>query len=227
MTIEGYFLDGKTSKRVASRLESHCRADLSKKVTICDLDGVEIISLDLSELRISSRIGNTPRTVDFPDGQQFVTENNDAIDVLVAGVSSGSGSLIHKLESRLLIVVAACLVTLAVIWGAAVYGVPQFAKTLAFNMPQGLMASSSSELELLDATFFDPSQLDKEEQQRVYNLLNPYIEDYIRRLDDDSEVVPALYFRSGVGANAFALPGGQIVFTDDLIQLVEIGRAHV
>jgi Zn-dependent protease with chaperone function len=223
MTIEGYFLDGKTSKRVVARLQLPAHIQTSKKVRVCHLkDGSDIISLEVSELRISSRLGNTPRTLDFPDGQQFVTENNDAIDALVADLSVNSGSVwIHRLESRLSIVMVALLVTVAVVWGVAVYGIPQLAKTIAFNIPQGLIDSSSSDLTLLDKTFFEPSQLDKEQQRRLHNLLDPYIEAYDQSLQDDSESSPRLNFRSGVGANAFALPSGQIVITDDLVNLVE------
>ncbi len=56
--------------------------------------------------------------------------------------------------------------------------------------------------------------IDEKRQKEIVKLFTPYLEHY-------KELNPKLNFRSGMDANALALPGGEIVFTDDFVDLVE------
>ena len=76
----------------------------------------------------------------------------------------------------------------------------------------------------IDASSLAPSRLPAEEQQR----LRTAFEDALSQADGDAAADPVrVEFRDGnIGPNAFALPGGRVVITDELVNLVQ-GREDV
>jgi Zn-dependent protease with chaperone function len=220
MHISGYFLDGKTSRQIAARLEVLSESS-QILVFYSAADESRLAEVKLADIHISSRVGNASRELSLAGGEQFVTEQNDLVDALLKQLKvSGLGiSLAHRLESSLMMILASVVISSLVAWSAAVYGVPGLARYIAFNMPALSTEQYKTDLLILDKTTFEPSTLSVEKQQDVRELLDPYIHKYIE--DSDAELIPVLNFRSGVGVNAFALPSGQIVFTDELIELVK------
>ncbi len=216
MQIQGYYLDGKTSKRAQARLELDPIDTHKVHIHIeHQSDYIDQITLPLAELKIESRLGNTPREIAFEDGQLFVTEDNDAVDNLVQDhCPQSKGTLLYKLESRLSMVVAATVVTLVFIWATIVYGIPAAAKFIAHEMPTFATEKLGSTLDVLDETLLSPTNLEEQRQQQVLDLVMPYVEQY-------PELNASIHFRSGMGPNALALPGGEIVFTDDFIVMTE------
>lgn len=220
MLISGYFLDGKTSRRIEARLE--VLSENSQTLVFYSVaDDARLAEVKLADICISSRVGNASRELSLAGGEQFVTEQNDLVDALLKQLKgSGRGtSLLHRLETSLMMILASVVISSVVAWSAAVYGVPGLARYIAFNMPALSTDQYKTDLFILDKTTFEPSALTAEKQQDVRDLLDPYIQKYIE--DSDAELIPTLNFRSGVGVNAFALPSGQLVFTDDLIDLVK------
>lgn len=218
MLIAGSYLDGKTSRRQDARLEVLDNA--AQKICIfisntSDGSGDEIL-FDYSDLKILSRLGDTPREILLgQDGQLFITDDHDAIDRLVkTHVSFKSTSYIYQLETNTLLMILALIITLFTGWGTVVYGVPTSAKFIADQLPDSTWEKWGSSLTVLDETVFEPSEIDNKRQQEIIELVTPYLEDHIA-------LNPKLNFRSGMQANALALPSGDIVFTDDFIDLVE------
>ena len=81
-------------------------------------------------------------------------------------------------------------------------------------MPQQMVDTlDDAFLELLENQVFEPSQLSEAQQDKV---------SAVAALLDD-EVSIDLLFRDGqeLGANALALPGGTVIFTDELVELME------
>ena len=71
--------------------------------------------------------------------------------------------------------------------------------------------------ESMDGTTLAPSRLDTPSQAR----LRAAFEGAVSRADGGALAATTLEFRSGdIGPNAFALPGGRIVITDELVSLV-------
>ena len=92
-----------------------------------------------------------------------------------------------------------------------VYGVPHGATVLAYSLPDELVSRVGDHtLEVLDATYLEPSELDAGEQQRIRGVLAPHV----------LTGPVTLHFRKWV-PNALALPDGSIVLTDELIELVD------
>jgi len=170
-----------------------------------------------SDLNISSRLGNSARYVYFPEGQKFETRNNDDIDRAIASFSQKkASSFIHKLESRWHYVAMATVVM--VLFGAWVsfYGVPVAAKTIAYVLPDKISAKADEQtLSLLEGDFLQPSTLDESVKQRVRQHFDKIIKDH------PNDNLTLLFRASDVGANAFALPHGTIIFTDDMVKLAK------
>jgi Zn-dependent protease with chaperone function len=227
MSIKGSYLDGKTSKRVNARLEvsyfpghnpDQCQSDhtlIRLHIEGLDPGAHSPIKLEYGALKIESRLGNTPREIAFGQGQLFITHDNDAIDELIKAYNQSSPiSLLHKLENNLSLIFFATIATVVLSWSVVVYGIPASAKFIAHQLPEFTTEQLGSGLSILDETLFDPSELEASRQQEIRRLVTPYFEQY-------TALNPSLHFRSGMAANAFALPNGEIVLTDDFVNLTK------
>jgi predicted Zn-dependent protease len=114
-------------------------------------------------------------------------------------------------------VVLALVILLLFLWGSVQYGVPGAAKVIAFWLPPSVhRAASGQTLDILDRSILHPSELDETTRARLTEHFRPVIEDHP---DYDLTVL----FRKGgrMGPNAFALPNGTIIFTDEMVQVAE------
>jgi len=217
MYIEGIYLDGKTSKRYHARLE--VLPDTNQTIFIHFVSPVseesEKVELILAGIKIESRLGNTPREISFGESQLFVTEDSDAIDELlkIQGQSK-STSLLHRLETSSSLILFATIMTIAFTWAIVEYGIPKSAKFVVFQFPELTSEKFSNSLAILDKSYFEPSKLTESRQQEIHALVSPYLRSY-------EKLNPKLVHRSGMKANAFALPDSSIVLTDDFVNLVE------
>jgi Zn-dependent protease with chaperone function len=187
------------------------------KLFIESVDGNQ--TYDLEELTFSSRLGNTPRFIYLPNKRVCETQENDAIDAVLHRIGRNSAiRILHFLESKLRYLVAAVAVTALVSYLFVLYGLPSIARETARKLPASMVYHlDSSTLATLDKTLLKPSTLPKERQDALQHYFLHYV--------DATQEWPKVHilFRSGkeVGANAFALPDGTIVFTDDIIALAK------
>lgn len=220
MYIAGDYLDGVTSRRAPVRLEVIHHGDYAVRIHIGSYpdEGHRKIELQYSELKIESRIGNTPREIAFGDGELFITDDNEAVDALVSlHGSDKSPSFIHKLETNLPMILVAVVASGLMVWATIFYGIPRSAEYIAYQLPSFATEALGGGLAVLDETLFEPSELSDERQQEVRALFAPYLAEH-------QNLKPKLEFRSGIQANALALPGGEIVLTDDFVRLAEDDR---
>lgn len=177
------------------------------------------LALPWHNIHISSRLGNTPREIALPDGQLFISDDNDSIDALINSASHRSTSnLLFRLESNLPLILFATAFTCLFVWATMTYGIPKSAQMIAQKLPHFAGEKLGTSLSILDKTLFTPTQLDDTRQQQIALLLQPYIDSHYAK---HPEVKPQLFFRSAKHPNAFALPGGEIVFTDEFVHLTE------
>ena len=209
--IEGRYSDGQSSKLVPATL--HLLRDW---VEVRDAKNKILRRLALAQVTVTSRLGNTPRSIILGDATgsepvaQFESDDNDGIDALFA-VSGTASSLLHRLESHLGLIAGATVFTVAFVFWVVVYGVPNGATALAYSLPDELVSRTGSHtLDVLDATYLEPSELDESEQARIRAVLAPHV----------LKGAVSLHFRQWV-PNALALPDGSIVFTDELIELAD------
>ena len=180
--------------------------------------GMEAV-FPLSAVRITSRLANTPRCLYFPDGGKCETLENDAIDAILRRQGKGRWqSVLHTLESRIGYVVLALVLTVVGGWALVEYGIPVLATQVAYAVPPSVDAALGREgLQVLDQVLFSPSALDDQRQIR----LRTQLAQITQGLTDGHLFQLELRKSERVGPNAFALPSGIIVLTDELVLLAE------
>ena len=122
--------------------------------------------------------------------------------------------------------VLASVLGLSVLLGSMyVWGVPWLARAAVAATPLRVdRAIGESALQSLDQQWLQPSKLPAEHQQR----LRAALERATAAMPPGSVPAHRLEFRSGpIGPNAFALPGGTMVLTDALVELVQGDEAVI
>ncbi len=175
---------------------------------------------NIRELVVSQRVGNIPRKITLPDKSLFETTDNAAVDALLAatGHSAHRAGILHILESRWQWIAIALLATLLTGFAVLRWGMPLASKELAFAMPATATEIISAQtLELLDRAILEESALPVEEQQRI----RQHFETTLLPLQHENFTYRLHFRRMSDIPNAFALPAGDIVITDRLIELAD------
>lgn len=174
-------------------------------------------SWPVRELEIPGRLGSTARRIGLPDGRVFETHDNDLVDAVLVEHGRAQGNWLHRIESRWLAVGAAVLVVLAAATIFVTRGVPAIAHGAAFAVEPELAAQiGSGTLAVLDRAF-ESTELSEERRAALTSRFDEVLAQAPEGYDYE------LLFRGGgaIGANAFALPSGTVVITDELIELAE------
>ena len=207
--IKGIYFDGETSdkKEVSLFYTENGRVGIQ---------GVSSESIAFKMLKISPRIGNTARYIEFPNGSQFETEDNDAVDEMLKTFSTKRyHGLAHRLESAKHFILLTVVIVVLFAWGFIQYGVPYLSRELATMLPEEASEyMGKGILEAMDKQWFTESQLSAQKQNDLRQMFNEL-------KDDLGKPNIKLEFRNSetIGANAFALPNGIVVFTDQIINL--------
>ena len=205
----GFLYDGVTSAQTLVRFG----VDAPGRLLIEHAEGVEIIE-DASRVRVGSRVANTRRTLWLADGRQIQSDDNDAIDRMFAA-RAGVEALVHLLENRwqvaLASVVATAIAAVMLVW----FGVPWAADQAAAMVPMSWEREAGEHtLAALEEMGFEPSELTQKRQDELRAVFDRFVSDLPEARDYRIE------FRHWMmGPNAFALPGGTVVFTDDIVGL--------
>lgn len=214
--IAGTYFPPRSAKGVAARI-------------VRDRTGVALrtetgsLPIDLDRISISSRIGSTPRRIEFPDDAMFETSDNDGVDkMFYGGQPNEPGVLLARLENvhgRLwLLVVIVAAFAVAVVWqGFPV--VTNFAA--AFISPEWEARLGRESMKTFDGFMLQPSELDGGKQDSVRNMFSELVLLSTATSEKPPPYEFELVFRKGgiIGPNAFAFPGGIVVVTDELIEL--------
>lgn len=171
--------------------------------------------IELRAATVVEPVGNGPWMVELPDGASLKITDADFGQKLAD--EDGSLGFVRMLEGAWHWAAIAVVVAIVASWAALTYGVPAFAKTVAFALPEDVSVALSDEgLGVMDELLFDESELSAEMVERVTGLFQDI-------KDAHPDVLPyRLEFRSSrIGPNAFAVPGGIVVMTDELVELAE------
>lgn len=168
--------------------------------------------LPASQCQLSEPIGGLPYHVRFPDGSGFESLEHAAIEALFQGHQRGQ--FLHRVEKSLKLVVLAVLLLPVIVLAFLQYGSPLIARQLAPAIPETLLLQLDEQLlEGFDEEVFQPSEASESARALLLSAWH--------RLPGREELT--LVERKGgyIGANAFALPGGHIVVTDELVELLQ------
>ena len=209
--IAGQYMSGETTRLSQAKL----RLD-HRELIVSDGENIELTRANINEIKISVPVGKIPRRFSFPDQSHFETEQNQAIDDFLR-LAGKPKSFIYSQEGKLHFILPAILIVALSTWLVLVFGLPFLAKMVANKLPSDLLDSASeTTLSTLDRIALGPSSLPSEQQEEI----NAMIRDTLSPKENYSFQI---IFRKGksLGANAFALPDGSIIFTDELIRLLK------
>jgi Zn-dependent protease with chaperone function len=207
-----YFFPG--SSRFA-RAEASLAAD--GQLVIVDDSGSELARAPVKWIRVSPRLGKLKRSLTFPDGARFETGDNDGIDALLRGAGHvRRGTFIHRIEGSYRWVAASVVAAAVTVTLFILYGIPAMALWLADETPPYVATVMSNETLNEMQRLLPPTKLPKVDQKRSLAL-------FARVAAQGKSGVKGyrLLFRDGgiIGANAFSLPDGTVVMTDQLYRL--------
>lgn len=180
-------------------------------------DGSVVCRDDVKAVEVSDRIGNIPRRINLANESMFETSDNDAIDALLRAHKADRTGWIAELEQfrpRLVGFVVLVFLLAGLIYRYALPALVEVAVLVTPPVvPQWLSAGT---LASLDQTMLSPSKLSAAEQKAIRDGF-----DRIAGFAAPGTTGYKLNFRDGgiIGPNAFALPDGTLVITDQLIRM--------
>jgi Zn-dependent protease with chaperone function len=212
--IPATYFDGRTSRPHAVTLRWHAFDGMLEVAG----EGVSA-RYPKKAVTIESRLARGPRFIRFTDGGRCEVADNAALDEVIATwAPNRTGSWLHRMETSWTLVISGTAVLAAICWATIHFGLPWGARKIAFLLPAGITrALGDQTLATLDKTILEPTVLTHERQIALQT-------EFTRFLNRTGDTTPyRIEFRSmkQAGANAFALPSGVIVITDDLVKLAE------
>jgi len=168
----------------------------------------------ISAVRISSKLGHAPRLVYFSDGSHCEIADHAGFEALLYEAGMKPYSLLARLEANWRHAFIATLLFLALVFSLFQWGLPWAADVASAKVPHDLALRIDTDfLKSLGKQTLKPSKVGLETQERLTHRLQAW-----RGLDG---VEYSLKFRDSpvIGPNAFALPGGTVVVTDQLVKL--------
>jgi len=172
----------------------------------------ESCEYDVREVNVSPRVAKAPRFVSLPDGRELLCADCAVLDALPSRESSAV--IVAWLERRSWVAGVALALTIAVLAFAHFRGLPWLASKIAVRVSPELEARfGEAASNALDEHAFAPSEVDLEKQEAVQRAFAELA------AESPSRATLRLRLRrSSAGANAFALPGGTIIVTDELVR---------
>jgi Zn-dependent protease with chaperone function len=212
MGIPAFYFDGHTSRRYS--------VELSIDAHVITMSGDTHRQCAIAELRVSERVRHGQRKVTFPDGAYLEVLDNAAFGALLSETGHRDSLLVTMQQSWRATVLALCA-TIAVLTAGYLYGLPAASKAIAHALPEKAERAIGGEtLGLLDRHLLAPSALPATRQQAISARFDALVPP---RAD-----VPAyqlIFRKSKIGPNAFALPSGHIILTDEIVQLMDDDEA--
>jgi Zn-dependent protease with chaperone function len=212
--FDGIYFDGRSGRAHAVALRRIGRAHFA-----LEGDGVQRNGA-IAQLSVTPRLARVERTVAFADGARLQLPATAEIDAWFPR-HDRLQALVDRLERHAHAVAAAVLVCLFTLAAGGFWGVPWAADRIAAGIPAGVEHSLGAQvLGHLDGLGLNASTLPKLRQ----DTLRRRFAELLRGLPDASGY--RIEFRDAprLGANAFALPGGTVVVTDQLVRLLHDER---
>ncbi len=213
MSFQADYFDGLSArhKPVLVRVAGH-----AKNISF-EING-ETIVFNLADLHVQAKLGAVRRLIDLPNGGRLEALHISELEAAMPSKTSAFWRGLHYLENHLGWVLVSLIATVFAGWMFLQFGVPKLAEYVAKATPPAMEAKLGEQvLEGLDSKYgyFSPSKTAQKRKEDIYAAL--------KTLCVATKNCPnyRLEFREGgmIGANAFALPGGIMVVTDELVTL--------
>ncbi len=183
---------------------------------VLDSSGAIITSAPLPAVKVDPPTNPVSRRVSFPDGTVFDTTDSHAISQLATHAGAVLQERMESWGPHLAVIVGAVLVSawllyrygLDILVALAVWLTPA---ALVEEMDRGIVTS-------VDYVMAEPTELPRLEQEKVDRIFTTLVDALPE--EDRAATGYSLEFRDmpAIGANAFALPGGTVIITDDFVR---------
>ncbi len=173
----------------------------------------------LADVRWPERRSHGQRQTDLPDGSSIQHADSAEWDRWWAAQGLQESRVVGWMQSwrATLVAMAGTVVFLAAAW---VWGVPMLSASLAHLVPRSVESTIGRQgMEQLGRIFLAPSTLPQAEQEAI----RARFANTLQRAFPDGRLPPwqlSFHASKALGANAFALPGGYIVMTDALVEML-------
>jgi predicted Zn-dependent protease len=207
IAFDGVLHGGRAADAVPVRVEEHL-----DDVTIAD--GTVTARLPRAGIVADAPIPGVPRTLRLPDGERVETTDHAGVDALWPE-RGGIARMAYAFESRWPTVLGAIAITAACVWLVVAVALPLGADPVARRIsPNVERAVGKQALESLDAAVLKPSRLPVDVQEAWSDKFDAFV------AGEKGEERYGIVFRHAGAPNAFALPGGTIVVTDEMVDAI-------
>jgi Zn-dependent protease with chaperone function len=169
-----------------------------------------------TSIRLEPPLGRTARRLWLDETAYLELEQLGNLAPLESRVPAGL-RYVFAAERRLSAVIAAVPILLLVLWLVVKFGIPAAADNFASKLPPELLAAIDHQaLKVLDATYLEPSELPRARQMEIVEGFRAHTARH--------SGLPAYHVefrKSTAGPNAFALPGGAIILTDEIVEIAQ------
>lgn len=207
-SVSASYFDGKVSR--------------AHQVTLTVCDGIATIRGDteraapLASLHVSERTKHSARRVSYADGAYLEIQDKVAFAALLQD-SGHVDSFVVRMQQSWRHALLAALAIIVLLVAGYLYALPKLSKVIANALPIKVERSAGNgALVFLDQHVFAPSELPATRQDAIrarFRALSPP--------KSDAPPYKIVFRSSKIGANAFALPSGDIVVTDAMVKLME------
>lgn len=214
MVFSAHYYDGQSSRQHSVEVVYH--------------DGMLAISGDVRrtcawrEVRVAERVHGNACKLLLPDGAYLEIIDGAVFSVLLKdlGYRDPVAIRMHRSWRNALM---AMLLLVAVLVPTYFYGLPAASKAVAKRLPERIQLAIGREaLGFLDSRMFAPSELPRERREALIQRFQA-----LSLPQQGTPTHEILFRKSRIGPNAFALPSGQIVMTDELVKLLDNDDAVV
>ena len=211
--VDARLFDGRTSRAVPVRLSAQ-----GAEVELAYADGSQAPErIDATVLKWHEPLG-AMRRVDLPGGRVCEVQRGPALKAFLAACDHRERAITVWQGSGLRVFIAV-MVLMMVGFAGYRWGLPLVSKGIAAVVPEpAVTALDEHFLASLDHTdLLKPTQLDRVAQAEIRVAVEPLLAAQTQRTP------LKLLFRAAprIGPNAFALPGGTVVVTDELVELAQ------
>ncbi|MFQ3189820.1 MAG: Zn-dependent protease with chaperone function [Paraglaciecola sp.] len=183
---------------------------------IVDLSNQLLVETANSQIKVAEKLASVPREFSLYDQGLVVVDSTAAVDTWIA--SNSKQNKVSKLEKSMSTVLLCTILVPIFLFVFFKYLIPSSAILFADYVPKSLVnIASKHTLSALDSSILAETSLDDETRNNYQNMW----QDVISKIDVPTQFNIQFRQSETMGANAFALPNGTIVITDELVKLID------
>ena len=178
---------------------------------------------EIASLSLDQRLGGIARKITLEDGSLFVSNEHQLIAKVFAK-KEVANRFLHRLESKLSWAVGAFLLVLISGCLFVSFGIPYFSQKIAYASPlRTNEILTHHTMKILDDYLFETSKLSVQKQAELMEHFNTNVLPLLPERENFSYNLNFRLWQDSQNSlpNAFALPSGEIILTDKLIELCD------